>query len=332
MKEKIRHRINALQADFQTIAGSKFRHFYCPILYRDEDVTLCRAHIINNALPDSARNWTIQRKDVDNFYGNVFESDFMAIKYKNGRTVADAFVDRDLSHVLKPRILADGEPIEYYRSSANGPDYHSKLMFEHQGKSAELWLRMSPSELLAKHDVRWEIEVERDIRIPAFVSLIKAAHLTLFYLLGYRYALSAGGQFIGFELLGRFFLSYHGFPKQECQKKALAHFVEWQHLVRPIESVAFPVEGTLSDKQLLICRNLAGRYWAFIVLVRIMRTLHAVMLPTFITPEDIAFYLDFIKNNVETIEVCWGQFKGDHWEISKATRKLRWPKTGVLMS
>jgi hypothetical protein len=113
MKEKIRHRINALQADFQTIAGSKFRHFYCPILYRDEDVTLCRAHIINNALPDSARNWTIQRKDVDNFYGNVFESDFMAIKYKNGRTVADAFVDRDLSHVLKPRILADGEPIEY---------------------------------------------------------------------------------------------------------------------------------------------------------------------------------------------------------------------------
>jgi hypothetical protein len=332
MNEKIRERLDSLQNDFKTIAGAKFRHFYCPILYRDENVLLCKAHIINSALPDSDRNWTVQRKDVDNFYGTVFESDFMAKKYKDDRTVADAFVDKDLSRVLKPRILANGEPVEYYRSSVNGPDYHTKLMFEHQGKSAELWLRISPSELLAKHDVHWEIEVEKDIRIPAFVSLIKAAHLTLFYLLGYRYALSAGGHLIGFELLGRFFLSYRNFPKQECQQRALAHFMEWQHLVRPIASVAFPVEGTLSDKQMLICRNLQGRYWAFVVFVRIMKTLHAVLLPTFITPEDIAFYLDFINSDVESIDVCWGQFKGDHWEISKATAKLRWPKTGVLLS
>lgn len=332
MNEEILERLYALQDDFKTIAGTKFQHFYCPILYRDEDVELCKAHIINNALPESARNWTVQRKDIDNFYGTVFESDFMAIKYKDNRTVADAFVDKDLSHVLKPRILADGKPVDYYRSSANGPDYHTKLIFEHQGKSAELWLRISPSELMAKHDVSWEIEVEKDIRIPAFVSLIKAAHLTLFHLLGYRYALSAGGHFIGFELLGRFFLSYHSFAKQQCQGEALAHFMQWQHMVRPIESVAFPVEGTLSDRQMLICRNLQGRYWAFVVLVRIMKTLHAIMLPTFTTPEDIAFYLDFMKNNAETIDVCWGQFNGDHWEISKGTTRLRWPKTGVLMS
>lgn len=332
MDKEILQRLETLQNDFESIAGARFRHFYCPMLYCDENAALCKAHIINSALPESARNWTVQRKDVDNFYGNVFESDFMAIKYKDGRTVADAFVDKDLSRVLKPRILADGEPVEYYRSSTHGPEHHTKVMFEHQDKSAELWLRISPGEILTKQDVRWEIEVEKDIRIPAFVSLIKAAHLTLFHLLGYRYALSAGGHFIGFELLGKFFLSYHGFPKRECHQKALAHFAEWQHLVRPIESVAFPVEGTLSDKQMLICRNLQGRYWAFVVIVRIMKTLHAVMLPTFIAPEDIAFYLDFMKSSIETIDVCWGQFKGDHWEISKATHRLRWPKTGVLMS
>ena len=332
MNKEMLEKVNSLRVDFRATTGAEFQHFYCPILYRDENVQLCKAHIINSALPKSARDWTAQRKDVDNFYGAAFESDFMAIKYKDNRTVADAMSDKDLSRLLKPKILADGEPVDYFYSSSNVPNDNVKIVLEHQGKASEFWLRISPNEMLAKHDVRWEIGVQKDIRIAAFVSLIKAAHLTLFHLLGYRYALSAGGHFVGYELLGRFFLANHDYSKQDCLQNAVFHFKEWGHLVRPILSVAFPIEGTLSDKQMLICENLEGRYWAFVVFVRIMKTLHAIMLPTFMAPEDIAFYLNFMKNDVESIDVCWGQFKSDHWEISKAKTTLRWPKKGVPLA
>ncbi|MGD0724358.1 MAG: hypothetical protein ABSB63_02220 [Spirochaetia bacterium] len=331
MNEKMLEKIDSLREDFKATTGDAFQYFYCPILFQDENVQLCKAHIINRALPKSAKDWTIQRKDVDNFYGSIFESDFAAIKYKDNRSVGDAFVDKDLSRVIQPKIIAGGKPVEYFHSDEAIPEKHTRMVLEHQGKSATLWLKMSPSELVSKQDVNWELEVEKDIRIPALVSLIKAAHLTLFHLLGYRYALSAGAHFVGYDILGRFYLDNNGSTKQECLQKASSHFKQYIQMVRPILWVKAPIEGTLSDKQMLICQNAEGRYWAFVVFVRIMKTLHAVLLPLFINPEDVAFYLEFMNNDVEAIEVCWGQFKTDHWEIDKSKTKLRWPKKGILL-
>ena len=54
--------------------GEPFHHFYCPVLFLDDEAELCKAHIVNAVFAGSTR-WTVQRKDVDNFYGHVFESD-----------------------------------------------------------------------------------------------------------------------------------------------------------------------------------------------------------------------------------------------------------------
>jgi hypothetical protein len=51
----------------------------------------------------------------------------------------------------------------------------------------------------------WNIETKKDLRIPTFVSLIKAAHLSMFSLFGYRYALTYAGRFIGEDILGKFY-------------------------------------------------------------------------------------------------------------------------------
>jgi hypothetical protein len=65
---------------------------------------------------------------------------------------------------------------------------------------------MHPTNVLTAAGKHWEIEISRDVRIPMMVSVIKAAHLTLFEMLGYRYALSLAGYFVGRQILGEFYL------------------------------------------------------------------------------------------------------------------------------
>jgi hypothetical protein len=69
--------LEALRTDYASVAGVPFQTFFCPVLFRDEDVELCRAHLVNQAFAGASRRWTIQRKDVDEFFGAFFESDFV---------------------------------------------------------------------------------------------------------------------------------------------------------------------------------------------------------------------------------------------------------------
>ena len=75
-----------LKEDYNAVAGGPWNHFVCPILLVDQDVPLVRAHVINKAFPNSDRSRTVQRKDIDSFFGSRFEADFLAIDKKIGRS------------------------------------------------------------------------------------------------------------------------------------------------------------------------------------------------------------------------------------------------------
>src|SRR6266496_2313343 len=81
MNHAVQQKLERLRSDYREVAGKPFSHFFCPMLFRDEDVGICRAHIVNATFPGSCRNWTVQRADVDSFYGYAFESDFVDIQY-----------------------------------------------------------------------------------------------------------------------------------------------------------------------------------------------------------------------------------------------------------
>ena len=83
MKAVLKTHVARLNVDYTGVSGSPFYHFFCPILYRDEDTKLCRAHVINAAFRDSDRSCTVQRADVDAFYGSLFEAEFLAIQEKD---------------------------------------------------------------------------------------------------------------------------------------------------------------------------------------------------------------------------------------------------------
>jgi hypothetical protein len=238
--ETPRTMLEALRRDYASVMGKPFAHFYCPILFRDEDVTLIKGHIVNQAFPNAPPNWTVQRKDVDQFFGSVFESDFTVLQYKGNYSPGEILVDPRLSKKLHPRIERDGEPIGHYFPQGQVPEEHTKVEFQTPAGSIPLVVKLRPDEALTLKADSLQILVGEDLRLPALVSLIKVAHLTLFELLGYRWPLSAAGYYVGYTILGNFFLKNSTGTKQARKQRVLlsaqSHFAEFQNMVRPVVS------------------------------------------------------------------------------------------------
>jgi hypothetical protein len=330
MNEFVKSRIEELRADYSLVQGKPFTHFYCPILFRDEDAPLCRAHIINQAFSDSARACTVQRKDVDSFYGSRFESDFIDIQNFKDKSMLEIISDRALSKRFSSKILLEDEPVEFFFSEGNVPEKFTEVKLEGKDVSVPFGLKMHPTDFMAAEGKHWEIEISRDVRIPMMVSVIKAAHLTLFNMLGYSYALSLAGHFVGRQILGEFFLQNRDKPKAEVLKHARPFFREFVHMVRPLISCGFDSQGTVIDKTFYMCMGSSGSAWAMLVFVKTSHVIHAALMPVFEQAEQAATYLEFLKNGNESIQVAVCRFKQDRWEISNNTMPLNWPKSGTL--
>jgi hypothetical protein len=330
MSENIQLRLVKLRADYNQLRESPFSYFYCPILFKDENVPLCRGHIINLAFPNSARNWVVQRQDIDNFFGSIFESDFTAIKYNGVQILGNTIVDKNLSKKFEPKILMDDNPVDFYIARDNVPKQFTRLKFDNDGKEIQLAVKMQPEEFMEKLGRKWEIAIEKDIRIPAMVSLIKSAHLTLFSLLGYSYALSTSGYFVGNDILGKFFQQNYDKEKSDVLDNAHSFFCEFAAMVRPIQSSGVSIRGTITDNLMLICKDEIGLPWAFIVFVRISQSLHAVMIPILEQPGSVSKFIGFLKDENENVSVNFARFNQDHWSVDKGSTTLVWPKTGIL--
>jgi hypothetical protein len=332
MQADAKSKLERLRSDYEQLKGRPFTYFYCPILFRDEQTDLCRAHIINRAFRDSPRAWTIQRSDVDSFYGSNFEADFITIQYRTENwSPSEVIVDSALSKRFSPKILIDKIPVEHFVAQGVVPKDYTEVEIESSGRSVQLGLKMHPRDFIVALDKDWEIEINLDVRLPAIVSLIKAAHLSLFEMLGYQYALSAGGYFIGRQILGEFFLQNDkNKHKSEIVESALSFFDEFKHMVRPVQSLPFDAQGTITDNLLLLCEESRGAFWAFIVLVRTSCQLHAVMVPIFDQPSAASRFMGFLKTDHESIEakLCRFNQQQDRWEIHKKAFTLTWPKSG----
>lgn len=338
MNKKMKQMLERLRLDYAAIEGKPFNHFYCPILFRDEDVPLCQAHIINKAFAGSSRAWTIQRMDVDNFYGSNFESDFEVLQYGKGlqfgqgSELEEIFMDKELHKKFGPKILVDDKQVEFFVAQGTVPEQYTAVEFEKDGHTITIGLKMAPQTVLSMQSGNWQIDVSKDLRIASLVSIIKAAYLTLFEILGYRYVFSAAGDFIGRHILGEFFLQNQGKPKSVVKESAFFFFSEFAHMVRPLVSSGIDFQGSVTDMMFLVCWSSSGFPWAIIVFVRTGILLHSVMLPISDRADMLHIYFDFLKNPSESISVrlCRLDQQQNQWNINKEPILLAWPKTGIL--
>jgi hypothetical protein len=330
MDTAVEQKLNMLRSDYQTVVGTPFSHFYCPILFRDEDVDLCRAHIINRAFPNSGRNWTVQRADVDNFYGRIFEGDFVDIQYRGKQLAEHIIGDPDLSKKLHPRIRMGGEVVEHFAAHGPVPDYFTEAIAASPSGPIRLGLKIHPDEAQAAMSKGCEIVIEKDVRLPALVSLLKAAHLTLFEMLGYRYALSAGGIFLGRDVLGKFFLQDCDLSKADVLKDAASYFREFANLMRPVLNAPPGAQDTVTDRFLFVCHCETETPWAFIVFIRTADLLHAVLVPVLETPSAAARFVAFLHGDGGPLRASRCRFQGESWLGAKESEILAWPKANFL--
>ena len=319
------NKLEALRAEYAQITGQPFSTFFCPILFRDEPAELCEAHVVNKAFPGSDRSTVVQRADVDSFFGSKFEADFVLLAERGKYDPVDVLTDPNLRRKLRPRVTVDGKTVLHYTPHGDVPAIHSRLAVERpDGTPVPLVLKMEPSDTLSALDGKWEILIEKDVRLPALVSLLKAAHLTLFALLGYSYGLSAAGRFVGWDILGTFVARNLTLDRAALTQNAYEHFAEFANLVRPMVIPPDYIQGTISDNQLFLCTSSQGP-WAFMVFVRAGKDIHAVLVPVMESAEGAARFARFLSAPSARFEVRRAKFSDDHWDVAKDARMIDWP-------
>ncbi len=330
MNAQIHSRLEQLKLDYESVSGRPWHFFYCPILHKDEETELCAGHVINRASEDADRSWTVQRKDVDNYYGTLFEGDFLALEQKVDFQAGEILTDRKLSRQFNPKIVIDGQSVDHYKPQGVVPKQHSELFVDSHGGLERLALKISPDEMENVPEGRIQVIVDKDVRLAALASCLKAAHLTLFHLLGYRYALSYGGYFLGKEVLGDFFLKTRGMERLSALEEAIVHFKKYQSLVRPVIELSFDSEGTLTDNKLLLCVS-DNRFWAFNVLVRTGTQSHGVLVPILEDAESAARFHRFLETPFTGLAVKIARWDRDReiGEGSSHTQMIEWPQASL---
>jgi hypothetical protein len=284
-------------------------------------------HIINQTFPNSSRATTVQRKDIDGFYGSVFEVDFQNCIMGRRLTLIERLAHRDAK--FRPKIYYGDERVEFYLPKGKVPDYHSKVIFHDNSGKIVVAVKKSKDSILAADESKWKIVQSVDYRLPALVSLMKAAYLTMFRLIGYPYALSAAGIHLGYTALGRFFLECEG-QIDVGKKKARGYFQPYMNMIRPIEGfTGEPTRGTIEDGKVGLCLQ-GDEVWGVVVYLRIDSMFHGALIPCFCNANSGVMYERFLANDVEELRILKGRFnqeKGQFEVLPKHHAMVaHWPK------
>jgi hypothetical protein len=326
MDAGLARRLEELKRDHQVVTGKPFEHFTCPLLFRDEPAPLCRGHIVPEAFGPGP--WTVQRADVDSFFGSLFEAQFADMRHRDA-TPDVALSDKTLARTLRPRFEVDGRVIEHYPTSGPVPSHHSSITLVTPLGPKTFGLKIPPDELASLKVGRWQTVIEHDMRLSAFVSLLKAAHLTLFERTGYGYALSPSGRFLGGEVLGAFYEANAKLTvREEVLKNARRHFRRFATMMRPVQSDGLPFGGTAVDGTLFLSK-LDGP--GTVVLMRVGADLHAVLVPNFTDPEGRTRFDEFLQHPRDFDVTAARYIGGGRFErTARHLTTMHWPNEGML--
>ena len=319
-----------MNQDFKKVIGQSFNHFFCPILFVDETTELCEAHIVNKAFSNSSRRWTLQRKDVDNFFGTMFEGAFVDLQFNKPGVAYKALTEPNLYQRLRPKIILNEVEVEHFVAKGQVPKDFPELQIELDQKKVRLGLKISKESLKSCPDLNLQFEVYQDLRVQAFVSMLKAAHLTMFELLGYTYALGQSGLWLG-QLLGTFYQENSGKSKKEVLQKAIEYFSPFTAMVRPVLDAPSTITGTIDDRCVHLCwlkDTTNNIFWGIVVYVRTDDKLHAVLLPVLEHKADAIRFEQFLYTKGDIFEVSMAKYLDTHWAIEKERRTVKWPPAG----
>lgn len=327
MSERLNTRVEMLKADFQAETGAPFKHFYCPFLHVDEPAPLCEGHIINEAF-GTCNAWMPQRKDFDNFYGSKVEADFISAAQDRTKTAFEKWIDPKLNQRYRPQLLSKGVSVEHYiTKKIKSVQGHTPLVMTNAGGDilGHLVIKKTPDEVKALHATDMQVvAVPPATFVPAIIaSVLKAAHLTMFNLIGYKYVFSTAGLYLA-GILRDFYERFRTTKKKSLAGELATAFRPHASLISPIilknPSV---LAGTAIDNRLLAAIGGTEGTFAYGVLIPASPDdAFCVWLPSCLG-KTIDTYFSFLKEPPPSIAVKLIQFcpaEGEHeahWATSK---------------
>lgn len=287
--------LEVCRADFEKVTGQPFRNFYCPILHEDAPGELCMGHVVNDCIPNSCRSQVLQRKDVDGWFGSLFESRFAAFLIGKKVGITGVFTDSALHGQLRPHVEVDGEKVEHYFPKGHKANSHPgvRLVFGEE-ESVDIALKVSSSAVL--EDGKTQLVMDQNVLSEATATMLKAAHLTMFALFGYKYVFHSSGLELA-RILRTFYLENRDKPRSQQIAAASDYFARYSGMLAPLERYnSVLVKGTIEDRRALACIGTSGHPFALAVLVRTGDEMHMVFLP----PDNAAnmdTYLKFVEDD-----------------------------------
>lgn len=328
-EQDLLHKVDRLRTDFASFGDGPFKYFYCPVMLEDEDTELCLGHVVNKAIPNCSRLTVPQRADVDNFYGTVCESG-ISMFLEAHALGSDAHIL--LSEPKRRRRLPwtlklNGRSIKCYEAKGHKNPLHPTVEFQDKnGKTFTMALKVSRDAL--SEAGKFEIVIDRDYRSEVIATLLKAAHLSHFAVLGYPHVFSAGGLMLA-DILKKFYLANRESPRSEAVAAMNAYFPKHAGMVMPLVGYDHKVlRGTIEDNRFMACLGSSGKWYALGVFVRTGNQMHVVLTPCD-SAENVGTYFDLIKDwqnkkfVYQLIEFVKGtQSKPTHWLAGEKTYKF----------
>lgn len=322
----LEQRIEELRQDYARETGKPFKHFFCPILRVDESADMQRGHIVPESV--GGRIWVPQRCDVDSFYGRAVEADFAAASSYRDYTLFEVLASSKLRQLYRPKIEAEGEVVGHYvkeESAAVSEQHTEARVLNDDGTTVcNLVIKLSSADLAKLEGKSVQLLVECDYGPVAIATAIKAAHLTLFRLMGYKYVMSPSGLYLS-DILRSFFLAHRDTSQRDIGNPLAKHFEPHASMVAPVRLVdPLLIQGTISDNRVITSWDSNDRPFSIGVVIPAKPEMLTVFAPG--NNATIDTYFSFLKNPPSSLNVTITEAvpetaeKEDHWSILRRDR------------
>jgi len=204
------------RANYQELTRESVSGLICPITLQDTAFhELCAGHVLNQGLQHASRLTVPQRRDLDNFFGGAIEADL--VKYLNFPILSSA---EHLAKVKRFVIkLPTGDRVEAFFAGDEAAKRFQRVDLKNAAGETVASPYVRTNELVGEYkdvEVEWTITIN-DLALVG--ALIKSAYLTLFRLVGYRYALDPVGAIVRKSLADFFDAGAGKIGRASCRER-----------------------------------------------------------------------------------------------------------------
>jgi len=192
--------LQRLNLQYRDLTGQTVRNYVCPITLQDRPgEELCKGHILNQSLVKASRAHVIQYKDVDNCFGQSIEPHL--VKWLN----LPFAKPEDLVKMAKTLTITgpDGQKIDtFWANKAAKEKFQQIGLYRPDGSTfASPFLKnvKLPPGQYKQAEIVWNLTLSN---ASILGSLLKAAHLAMFRMIGYSWVLNPAGDKVRRALVG----------------------------------------------------------------------------------------------------------------------------------